>query len=74
VKNKLEGIKDAKPPTDIKTIKLFIRFCRTHIKDFVLITSPLFKLKCKNSSYKLVPLPEDALKDFYIMQKKQLTS
>jgi Reverse transcriptase (RNA-dependent DNA polymerase) len=46
-KNKLKVIKDAKPTTDIKTIRSFVGLCnffRTHIKDFALIAAPLFKL------------------------------
>ncbi len=75
-KNKLKVIKDARPPTDIKTIWSFVGLCnffRTHIKDFALIATPLFKLTRKDSEYKLGPLPEKALKAFYILQK-QLTS
>jgi hypothetical protein len=48
-------------------------FFRTHIKDFALIAAPLFKLTRKDSCYKSGPLPEKALKAFYILQK-QLTS
>jgi hypothetical protein len=71
-KNKLKAIKDAKPPTDIKTIRSFVGLCnffRTHIKDFALIAAPLFKLTRKDSGYKSGPLPEKALKAFYILQK-----
>jgi RNase H-like domain found in reverse transcriptase len=75
-KNKLKTIKDARTPTDIKTIRSFVGLCNffwTHIKDFALITTPLFKLTRKDSGYKSRPLPEKALKAFYILQK-QLTS
>jgi hypothetical protein len=75
-KNKLKAIKDAKPPTDIKTIWSFVGLCNffwTHIKDFALIATPLFRLTYKDSGYKSGPLPEKALKAFYILQK-QLTS
>jgi hypothetical protein len=78
-KNKLKAIKDAKPPTDIKAIRslcndnCLCNFFRTHIKDFALITAPLFKLTRKDSGYKSGLLPEKALKAFYILQK-QLTS
>jgi hypothetical protein len=75
-KNKLKAIHDAKPPTDVKTIRSFVGLCnffRTHIKDFALIAAPLFKLTRKDSGYKSGPLPEKALKAFYILQK-QLTS
>jgi hypothetical protein len=44
-KNKLKAIKDARPPTDIKTIRSFVGLCnffRTLIKDFALIAAPLF--------------------------------
>jgi hypothetical protein len=53
--NKLKAIKDAKPPTDIKTIRSFMGLCNffwTHIKDFALIAAPLFKLTWKDSGYK----------------------
>ena len=75
-KNKLKAIKDARPPTDIKTIRSFVGLCnffRTHIKDFALIAAQLFKLTRNDSGYKSGPLPEKALKDSYILQK-QLTS
>jgi hypothetical protein len=75
-KNKLKAIKDTKPPTYIKTIRSFVRFCnffRTHIKDFALIMAPLFKLTWKDSGYKSGPLPEEAMQAFYSLQKK-LTS
>jgi hypothetical protein len=75
-KNKLKAIKDAKPPTDIKTIRSFVGLCiffRTHIKDFALIAAPLIKLTRKVSVYNSGPLPEKALKAFFILQK-QLTS
>jgi hypothetical protein len=50
-KNKLKAIKDAKPPTDIKTIRSFMGLCnffQTHIKDFALIAAPLFRLTRKD--------------------------
>jgi transposase InsO family protein len=75
-KNKLKAIKDAKPPTDIKTIRSFVGLCnffRTHIKDFALIAAPLFRLTRKDSGYKSGPLPDQALQAFYALQK-QLTS
>jgi hypothetical protein len=74
-KNKLKAIKDARLPTDIKTIWSFVGLCnffRTHIKDFAIIATPLFKLTRKDSGCKSGPLPEKALKAFYILQK-QLT-
>jgi hypothetical protein len=42
-KNKLMAIKDAKPPTDVKTIMSFVGVCnffRTHIKNLVIIATP----------------------------------
>jgi Reverse transcriptase (RNA-dependent DNA polymerase) len=75
-KNKLKAIKDAKPPTDIKTIRSFVGQCnffRTHIKDFALIAAPLFMLTCKDLGYKAGPLPEQALQALYALQK-QLSS
>jgi hypothetical protein len=53
-KNKLKAIKNAKPPTDIKTIRSFMGLCnffQTKIKDFALITTPLFRMTRKDSGY-----------------------
>jgi hypothetical protein len=66
-KNKLKVIQTAKPPNEIKTICSFVRLCnffRTHIKDFAVITAPLFQLTRKDSRYKGGPLPEPAMKAF----------
>jgi type III secretory pathway component EscU len=66
-KNKLKAIKDAKPPTDIKTIHSFVGLCKflwTHIKDFALIAVPVFCLTLKDSEYQSGPLPEAALQAF----------
>jgi len=58
-----------------KLIRSFVSLCnffQTHIEDFALIAAPLFKSTHKDSGYKSGPLPEKALKAFYIFQK-QLT-
>ncbi len=50
--NKLQAIKDAKPPTTIKMVQSFVGLCnffRTHIKDFAVIAAPLFKVTRKDS-------------------------
>jgi hypothetical protein len=75
-KYKLKAMKDAKPPTNIKTIRSFVGLCnffRTHIKDFALIAAPLFRLTQKDSGYKSGPRPDKALQAFYALQR-QLTS
>jgi hypothetical protein len=75
-KNKLQAIKDAKPPTTIKMVRSFVGLCnffRTHIKDFATIVAPLFKVTRKDSGYKSGPLPTDAFHAFKILQQ-QLTS
>ncbi len=49
-RNKLQAIKDAKPPTTIKMVRFFVGLCnffRTHIKDSATITPPLFKVNKK---------------------------
>jgi Reverse transcriptase (RNA-dependent DNA polymerase) len=74
-KNKLNEIKDAKPPTEIKMIRSLVGLCnffQTHIKEFTLIVAPLFKLTRKDSGYKSGPSPEQAIQAFYALQK-QLT-
>jgi Reverse transcriptase (RNA-dependent DNA polymerase) len=70
-KNKLKAIKDAKPPTDIKTIRSFVWLCnffQTHIKDFALIAASLFRLTQKDLGYKSGPLLDPALQAFYALQ------
>jgi RNase H-like domain found in reverse transcriptase/Integrase zinc binding domain/Reverse transcriptase (RNA-dependent DNA polymerase) len=75
-KNKLKAIKDAKPPTDVKTICSFVGLCnffRTHIKNFAIIAAPLFRLTRKDSSYKVGPLPKEAM-DAFCSLKNSLVS
>ncbi len=75
-KNKLKAIKDAKPPTDVKTICSFMGLCnffRTHIKNFAIIASPLFRLTRKDSGYKGGPLPKET-KDAFCILKYSLVS
>ncbi len=75
-RNKLQAIKDAKPPTTIKMVRSFVGLCnffRTHIKDFAIIAAPLFQVTRKDSGYKSGPLPPAALQSFKILQQ-QLTS
>jgi hypothetical protein len=70
-KNKLKAIKDAKPPTDLKTICSFVGLCnffRTHIKNFAIIAAPLFCLTRKDSGYKGGPLPKEAMDAFCILK------
>jgi hypothetical protein len=70
-KNKLKAIKDAKPPTDVKTICSFVGLCnffRTHIKNFAIIAAPLFCLTRKDSGYKGGPLPKEAMDAFCILK------
>jgi len=75
-KNKLKAIENAKPPTDIKTIWSFMGLCnffQTHIKDFVLLAAPLFKLTRKDSCYKGRPLPEQAPHTFKLLWKRLIS-
>jgi hypothetical protein len=70
-KNKLKAIKDAKPPTDVKTICSFVGLCNffwTHIKNFAIIAAPLFRLTRKDSEYKGGPLPKEAMDAFCILK------
>jgi len=60
-------MKDAKLHTDVKTIRSFGGLCnffRMHIKNFAIITAPLFKLTRKDSGYKGGPLPKEAMAAF----------
>jgi hypothetical protein len=75
-RNKLQAIRDAQPPTNIKMVRSFVGLCnfvRTHIKDFAIIAAPLFKVTRKDSGYKSGPLPPDAQHAFRVLQQ-QLTS
>jgi hypothetical protein len=70
-KNKLRAIKEAKPPTDVKTICSFVGLCnffRTHIKKFAIIAAPLFRLTRKDSGYKGGPLPKEVMDAFCILK------
>jgi hypothetical protein len=67
-KNKLKAIKDAKPPTDVKTIQSFVGLCNffcTHIKNFAIIAASLFRLTRKDSVYKGGPLPKEAMASIF---------
>jgi hypothetical protein len=74
--NKVQAIRDAQPPTNIKMVRSFVGLCnfyQMHIKDFAIIAAPLFKVTRKDSVYKSGPLPPDALHAFKVLQQ-QLTS
>jgi hypothetical protein len=45
-RNKLQAIRDAQPPTNIKLVRSFVGLCKyfcTHIKDFAIITSKILQ-------------------------------
>jgi hypothetical protein len=72
-RHKLQAIKDAQPPTNIKMVRSFVSLCNffcTHIKDFATIAAPLFKVTRKDSGYKNGTLPPDALHAFKILQQQ----
>jgi len=75
-RNKLQAIKDAKPPTNLKMVRSFVGLCnffQTHIKDFAIIAAPLFKVTRKDSGYKNGSLPPDALHAFKILQQQLIS-
>ena len=75
-KDKLQAVRDAKPPTDIKMVRSFIGLCnffRTHIKNFSTISQPLTKLTRNDSNYKGGTLPPEAMRAF-LQLKLALTS
>jgi hypothetical protein len=75
-RNKLQAIRDAQSPTNVKMVRSFVWLCnffRTHIKDFAIIAAPLFKVTRKHTGYKNGPLPPDVLHTFKVLQQ-QLTS
>ncbi len=70
--NKLQVIHEAQPPTNIKMVGSFVGLCnffQTHIKDFAIIATPLFKVTRKDSGYKNGPLPQDALHTLKVSQQ-----
>jgi hypothetical protein len=74
--NKLQSIRDVQPPTTIKMVWSFVGLynCfRTHIKDFAIITAPLFKVTRKDSGYKLGSLLPDAMHAFKILQQQLMS-
>jgi hypothetical protein len=55
---------------------LFVSLCNffcTHIKNFAIITAPLFKLTPKDSGYKGGPLPKEAMDAFCILKNSQVS-
>jgi len=66
---KLQAIRDAQPPMNIKKVRSFVglfNFICSHIKDFVIVAVPLFKVTDKYSGYKNGPLPLDAMHAFKV--------
>ena len=75
-RDKLQAIKNSKPPTDVKMVRSFIGLCnffRTHIKNFATISQPLTKLTRKYSNFKGGTLPPEAMRAF-LQLKLALTS
>jgi hypothetical protein len=59
-KNKLKAIQTPKAPNYVRTISSFVRLCNfvwTHIKDFTVIATPMFKLTQKDPGYQGGRLP-----------------
>jgi len=70
--DKLQSIKMAQPPKNVKEIKQFLGLCnffRHHIKDFSLIASPLNKLTRKDASWVNGEMPKEAKNAFLTLQK-----
>jgi len=70
------AIKDTKPPTDVKTICSFVGLCnffRTHIKNFAIIATLLFKLTRQDSGYKGYKLPKEAMDAFCILKNSLIS-
>jgi len=70
--DKLKGVKEAKPPENVKQIWQFLlclcNFFRGHIQNFAQIMSPLTNLTKKDSTWKQGSLPEAGLRAFRHLQ------
>ena len=65
--DKLKAIRDTAPPSTVKQVRGFLGLCnffRGHVRNFAMITHPLTRLTCKDSTWRSGPLPADALRAF----------
>ena len=70
-KDKLECVRNAKPPTSVKEVRAFLGLCnffRSHIRNFAQISSPLCQLTTKACGWKGGPLPKPAYVSFKELQ------
>ena len=69
--DKLQVVREAKPPTTVKEIRQFLGLCnffRTHVRNFAQVSSALSKLTCKDSGWVRGTLPPDALQAFHTLR------
>ena len=75
-KDKLKAVRGALPPTDIAEIRQFLGLCnffKNHIRNYALISAPLYDLTKRDSKWKAGTLPEEAMKAFVTL-KMMMTS
>ena len=71
-KDKLQAIRDAKPPKTVTEIRQFLGLCnffRTHVPNFAQISAPLTQLTCKAREWKNGILPPEAQRAFETLRQ-----
>ncbi|NBR25185.1 MAG: hypothetical protein EBU08_15700, partial [Micrococcales bacterium] len=66
-KDKLQAVRDMKPPTNVTEVRQFLGLCnyfRTHVRNFSAIQAPLSFLTSKKAGWRGGPLPPDAKASF----------
>jgi hypothetical protein len=66
-KDKLEAVRDSKPPRDVHQVRQFlglVNFFRAHVRNFSMVASPLTQLTRKDTLWRGGPLPPEAFKAY----------
>jgi hypothetical protein len=71
-KDKLQAVRDMKPPTSVTEVRQFLGLCnyfRTHVRNFSTIAGPLNFLTSKKAGWRGGPLPPDAKNSFQLLKE-----
>ncbi len=69
--DKLQDIRNAKPPTSLSEVRAFLGLCnffRSHVHRFAALASPLIKLTTKEAGWRGPHLPEEARQSFLALR------